>query len=165
MRQFWKSSCKAFLHVSIPNSLGLALELTRALSSAIILVLPCCRGVVVALAVWLYDINLVHIKSIAMKRKLLDLDAEIAALEAAGKDEDSSDSNSDSDSNSESESDTFTNKNSDQMRILKKASSGIVETVDKKGEVIILKSSLSGEKGTNANRTFKYSMPIQIVVH
>jgi hypothetical protein len=89
-----------------------------------------------------------------MKRKLLDLDAQIAALEAAedsSLDGSGSDSSSDSDDDNVSVSDSNTTrpegKNNKVLDTRKESSSsaGIVETLDDTGAVMILKSSISGE--------------------
>jgi hypothetical protein len=79
-----------------------------------------------------------------MKRKLTDLDAQIAALEAgagSGSESESegvSDSDSDSDSDSEGEGERV-------REGVSGGSSGIVQTVDQQGQVLVLKSSIMGE--------------------
>mmetsp|Transcript_17920 Transcript_17920/g.29976 ORF Transcript_17920/g.29976 Transcript_17920/m.29976 type:complete len:236 (-) Transcript_17920:89-796(-) len=85
-----------------------------------------------------------------MKRKLIDLDAQIAALEAAsgGNEDESSTDSSTSDSDSDNDNDngnTRIGKARTEKHNAVTSSSGIVETVDAKGEVQILKSIISDE--------------------
>ena len=83
-----------------------------------------------------------------MKRKIFDIDAQIAALEAGHSSSNGSDSGSDSDSDGGS--DNTNSRKRKEKKESKKAQyssgGGIVETVDESGAVVIMKSSISGEE-------------------
>jgi hypothetical protein len=77
-----------------------------------------------------------------MKRKLTDLDAQIAALEAGAGSGSESESEGVSDSDSDSDSEGEGERVSEGVS---GGSSGIVQTVDQQGQVLVLKSSIMGE--------------------
>ena len=83
-----------------------------------------------------------------MKRKLTDLDAQIAALEAGAGSGSGSGSESESEGVSDSDSDSDSEGEGEGERVsegVSGGSSGIVQTVDQQGQVLVLKSSIMGE--------------------